>query len=188
MIMKVKEILIKVSKILDLKELENYLTHDIEITDDINNDINKLLMATNMINGIIASQYFEIIDNVNINVNNNFIAYADISDKGIIEIKCVTNSDGSPIEYKLYNNGLYVSANNINIKFSYFPKEVTIDDAIDCYMRLNDYVFAQGVVSEYLFLKGDFEESYIWDKRFKNSLNSIMRPKRSIITPAKEWL
>ena len=186
--MKVKEILNKVTKMLDLKDLENYLMHEENNTEDINHELEKLILATNMTNGIIASQYFEIIDKVNVKVDNNFIAFEDVAKNNIIEIKGVTNSDGSPIEYKLINNGMFVNANNVNIKFSYFPKEVTIDDSIDYYTRLNDYVIALGIVSEYLFLKGDFQEYYIWDKRFKNSLNSLIRPKRSIVTPVKEWL
>ena len=65
---------------------------------------------------------------------------------------------------------------------------LSIDDDIDFFNNINVYVLAEGVVSEYLFLKGDFEESYVWDDKFKNSLKSILRVKRRIVTPAKGWL
>ena len=106
----------------------------------------------------------------------------------IIEIKNVTNVNGSPIKYKITNAGIELKVNKAIIKYSYFPKDIVVTDDIDYYTKINEYIMAQGVISEYLFLKGDFEESYIWDKRFKNSIISLMRPKRNIVTPAKRWL
>lgn len=186
--MKVNNIIKKVAKILDLSNVHEFLNGDIESTDSISQDIEKLLLACNIVNGIIASQYMEVIEVIDKEICYGSITLTDITDKNIIEIKEITNGNGAPIEYQIISGRIYVDASFVKIKFSYFPKDVGIDDNIDYYLKMDENVFAQGVVSEYLFLKGDFEESYIYDARFKNSISSLLRPKRNIVTPAKRWL
>ena len=73
------------------------------------------------------------------------------------------------------------------IEYSYFPSEVSIDSDINYYTKVNTLTFAMGVVGEYLFLKGNIDEGAIWDKRFKQSLFSCVRPKRSIVMPKRRW-
>lgn len=187
--MKVKDILINVAKIMELDQLYDYLTStDMVASDDVNGCIEKLLLAINMTNSVIASQYVELTDVAYVQVYDGVIDYKNISDKNIIEIKDVTSFNGSPIEYKLCSNGIYVDDYMVNVKFSYFPSDVGLDDNIDYYSKMNSITFAYGVIAEYLFLKGDFEESNIWDNKFKQTLSSIIRPKRNIVTPAKRWL
>jgi len=187
--MKVKEILINVTKLMEINNVYDYLTNDnIALDDSIMADIDRLLSAVNMTNSIIASQYIEVNDCVEIQSKNNLIHYADITDKNIIEIKEVTDYNGSPIEYKLCSDGIEVSRSKVNVKFSYFPSMVDIDDDINYYTKINTITFAFGVIAEYLFLKGDFEDSYIWDNKFKQSLSSLVRPKRKIVMPTKRWL
>lgn len=187
--MKVKDILINIAKIMELNQLYDYLTnYDAVMDDGVNDCMEKLLLAINMTNSVIASQYIELIDIVYVHVYNGVIEYKDISDKQIIEIKNVTSYSGSPIEYKLCANGICVDDYMVHVEYSYFPAEVNLDDSIDYYTKINSLTFAYGVIAEYLFLKGDFEESNVWDNKFKQSLNSLMRPKRNITTPVKRWV
>lgn len=186
--MKVNNIIKKAAKILGIDNVYDYLNGEIELSESISQDVEKLLLACNIVNGIIASQYVEVIDVINTEVHNGSILVTDFTDKNIIEIKEITNGNGAPIEYKIISGQIFVDASFVNVKFSYFPNDVNIDDTIDYYLKIDEYVFAQGVVGEYLFLKGDFEESYIYDARFKNAISSVLRPKRNIITPSKRWL
>ena len=186
--MKVKEIIKKTAKMLDMTDVCNYLNEDVEATEGVLEDLEKLLLACNIVNGTIASQYVEVIDVIESEVNNGIISVADFTDKNIIEIKEISNGNGVSVEYKIFGGKIYVDASFVKIKFSYFPKDLSLGDNIDYYLKIDEYVFAQGVVAEYLFLKGDFEESNIFDTRFKNAIGSLLRPKRNIITASKRWI
>ena len=185
----VKDVLLMSAKYLDLRDVCDYLSNETtESNDQVNDDIEKLLLSINMVCSNIASGYIELVDESVINPAAKFIEYKAITDNNIIEIKNCYGENSSAIEFALRSNGIESSSNIARISYSYFPRTVSLDDAIDFFTKINIYTIAQGVAGEYLFLKGDLEESYIWDEKFKNSLKSAMRTKRSITVPAKRWL
>ena len=71
--MNVRDILIKSSKFLNLNNVLSYLKGDIELSDDVQIDLDNLIMSVNMVNSVIASQYIEVIDEVFINNNSQSI-------------------------------------------------------------------------------------------------------------------
>lgn len=185
----VKDVLLMSAKYLDLREVCNYLSGlSDEANDQINEDIEKLLLSINIVCSNIASGYIELVNDAVINSVAKFVEYKAITDNNIIEIKNCYGENSAPIDYMLRSNGVESNSYISRISFSYFPRTVGLDDSIDFFVKLNIYTIAQGVISEYLFLKGDFEESYIWDEKFKNSLKSILRTKRNVVVPAKRWL
>ena len=185
--MKVKEIVIYVAKILGLNDVEESLLNDSDSSNEINDEIQKIVLGINMLNGMIASQYIELKDIKAIENSSSLIPYKLISNNQIIEIKRVTDINNVILDFVRYANGIKCNADNIKIEFTYFPSKVTIDDSIDYYLGLDELTFAQGVVGQYLFLKGDFEESYVWDEKFKYSLSSLVKVKRNIEIPCKRW-
>jgi len=55
--MKVKDIIISTANILNLKKVIEYLNNEIELTTDIQEELNNLLLAVNMTNNNIATHY-----------------------------------------------------------------------------------------------------------------------------------
>ena len=64
---------------------------------------------------------------------------------------------------------------------------VTINDSVDYFGKLSELLFAYAVTAEYLFLKGQIDDAYMWDKRFKSSILSIQRPTKNIVMPKRRW-
>ena len=52
-----------------------------------------------------------------------------------------------------------------------------LTDDIDYYTRLNELIFAQGVVGEYLFLKGAIDDAYMWDKKYNDDILNFNNPR-----------
>lgn len=187
--MVVKNIIRLVAEILDLRDVVGYIDGDVEISDSIDKDINNLMLAVNLVNNTIASSYLELVDRVKINVDGDKVAYKDIADKSIIEIKSVCTSQGKPLDYKVLPDGLQVAhyQGECVVEYTYFPDTVKFEDSIDYYLKVNETTFAIGVAGEFLYIKGDFNNAYMWDKRFKNAIFNLIRPKRNIVLPAKRW-
>ena len=185
----VKDVLLMSAKYLGLREVCDYLSSESnESNDQVIDDIEKLTLSINMATTKIASEYFELVEESVISPSTKFVEFQSITDKNIIEIKNCYGENSSAINFNLHLNGVSSDSNIARIRYSFFPKDLSIDDSIDFFNKINVYTIAAGVVGEYLFLKGDFEESYVWDERFKNSLKSILRVKRNIVTPSKGWL
>lgn len=185
--MLVKNIIKSAVKLLNKKDVLLSLDKS-EIDDEsVIEDLDDLLLATNLVNNTIASSYIELIKTSDVVCLNNVIKFSDISANNIIEIKTIKNNEGYVVDYKINYDGIHIDNGNYIIEYSYFPTEVTIDSNIDYYTKLNDLTFAMGVVGEYLFLKGSIDEGAIWDKRFKQSLFNCVRPRRSIVMPKRRW-
>ena len=187
--MLVKEIIRTSAEYLDMKNIIKFIDGEIESNEEILDDINNFVLAVNMVNNSIASSYIELVGSILLTPNiNNQISYKDISEKSIIEIKKVTGNNGEEIKFKITPDGVVVDKNSLcEIEYSYFPSRVDLSGEIDYYTRLNDMTFAMGVVAEYLYIKGNIDDAYSWDKKFKNTIFNLLRPRRNIVLPNKGW-
>ena len=186
--MEVKEIIKNTASILNLKKIIDYLNGEIELSGEIETELSNLVLAVNMTNNNIATNYFELVDKVKVYNNEEVLLYSLISNKDIIEIKKVYNSNGEEINFDLTSRGIATSKGNVVIEFSYFPNSLKIEDTIDYYTKINTLTMSLGVAGEYSFLKGAVDDAYMWDKRFKSNLFSLLRPKRNVKIPARRWL
>lgn len=188
--MLVKNIIKKSAELLGFKNVVNYLDGNIEADKDIEDDVKLFLIGVNMVNANVASSYMELIGSNRVIAELfNRISYSEISpNNSIIEIKKITKLNGESVSFKLFPDGVEVlSGGDLIIEYSYFPNEVSIDDSIDYYLKLNEIIFALGVVGEFLYIKGAIEEAVMWDKKFKQNMFNLTRPKRNIVMPVKEW-
>lgn len=187
--MLVKDIIKVSAEYLDLKNIKDYVENKIEINEEIDQEINTFLLAINMVNSGVASSYFELVLSKELMPDsNNKISYEKIDDRGVIEIRKVRDKSGSKLDFKVMPGGVILEDCCVcDIEYSYFPSPVKYDDNIDYYSKINKYIFAMGVVAEYLYLKGNIDDAYSWDKRFKNYMMNLNRPRRSILIPGRRW-
>ena len=105
-----------------------------------------------------------------------------------MNIRSIKTVDGTNfVDYKLNVDGIKIYDGNYIVEFTYLPDDVTIDGSIDFYSNLNCSILSQMVVSEYLFMKGFVNEAYVWDKKFKENIKGILKPKRVVQMPCKRW-
>lgn len=149
--------------------------------------IKKLLLCVNLTNNTIASQYFEIIGKTSVKCENGVVAISDISSQEIVDIKYVLDSDGKKMKFHVWADGVHMPIGNWDVVYSYLPSELGEDDNVNYYTKINSTLFAYGIVAEYLFLIGDIESAYSWDKRFKEELFALSRPRRCVDMPSKRW-
>jgi len=187
--MLVRDILKFSADYLGLKSVKNYLNGDSELTDEVLEDLDNLLLSVNMVNNNIASSYIELNSTKELFVKNNLVKFTEISKRPIIEIKSIKNNGYGDIAYKVFPEGVEVEkVGHCFIEFTYFPDKVEIDSEINHYLKLNEMIFAMGVVGEFLFIKGAIDDAYMWDKRFKTAMFNLLRPRKNIVMPKRRWL
>ena len=186
--MLVKNIIKKTSKILELDNVLDYFeTNPETMPDDVSAEIDKLILCINHTNNTIASIYSEITASKNIECTDGIIKFADVCTKDIVDIKNVLESSGLPQKFKVMSDGIHTGNGSLIVIYSYLPGDVTLNDNIDYYTKISEILFSYGVVSEYLFLSGDINDAYLWDKKFKDELFALSRPRRNINMPSKRW-
>lgn len=187
--MLVKDIIKVSAEYLDIKNVVSFLDNKIENNEEVLQEINTFLLAVNMVNSGIASSYIELVSTKELQPDaSNKIQYNNIDEKGVIEIRKVEDKGGRKVNFKVMPGGVLLEDNCLcNIEYSYFPSSVDLEDNIDYYSKINKYIFAMGVSAEYLYLKGNIDDAYSWDKRFKNYMLNLNRPRRNITIPERRW-
>jgi hypothetical protein len=106
----------------------------------------------------------------------------------IYDIVSVKTLSGKDINYVLTTNGIVVKSGTYIVKYTYFPKDVGYDDVISNFpTKVSERIFVYGVVSEYLYVKGVFDEAQMWEERFKNEMQSLIRPQKSAKLKMSRW-
>lgn len=183
--MNVKNIIKSSAKLLELYDICEYMESG-EKDDLFDAEINALLLSTNMAISNVASNYINVCKKKKIEAKDSKIKLSDISENPIIQIKKILRNN-APIKFRVHTDVVEVENGECEVVFSYFPPSVNLEDNISYFPQLNELLFSYAVVAEYLFLKGQVDDAYMWDKRFKASLLSIQRPCKNIILPKKRW-
>ncbi len=181
----VKNVLKIVVGLLGLNGLTPYFSGESVGSDDMQ-ELDNLIVATNMAIGNIAANYLPVYDKYKATIKDDNIKFSSITSRAIIQIKKVTRN-GERVDFRVHNDSMELTSGECEILYSYFPDMVTLNDSIDYFGKLNELLFGYAVAAEYLFLKGQIDDAYVWDKRFKASMLSIQRPSKNIIMPKRRW-
>lgn len=184
--MKVKEILKNCAILLDDIKLAKSIENG-ECTAQENEVREMLLECCHIANTRIASEFVFLKDEVEIATSNGEIAFDNLSAKNILDIIAVTK-DGYPIKFNVRKAKIYTQSGKVNVQYSYLPEKHDIDDDIDYYPgRISERVIAYATVSEYLAIKGNIDESIMWNDKFKSSISKVYAKHREIILPKRAW-
>lgn len=152
-------------------------------------EINTLVACCNLVVNEVASEYITLKNSVNLTSNTGIIYYSQISDKVIVDILKVIKN-GVELKFECLPDKLKTESGNLIVEFAYQPNlNMTISSTIDFNnFKLNERVLAYGVVAEYCFINGRYDDAAIWDNRFKTSLNNINRPRREVKIKQRLWI
>lgn len=185
--MEVKNILKKVVSLIGNTTLNNSIENE-TFSDVQQNEINMLVNCVNLTISNISSNYLKLYDIVEIENRGGIVNFSKISNKQIYDIVSVRNSHNKPISFNITPDGVNTQTGKVIIKFTYFPDDVNFNDNITCFpLKLTERVVVYGVLAEYLYAKGVFDEALAWENRFKNEMKSINRPQKSISTKVRRW-
>ena len=185
--MLVKEIIKKVANYTGNFELYEAIKKDV-FTEQQQQEINLLVDCVNLTNSNIAANYVKLYDTVEINNTSGTILFSKVSNKTIYQIITVKNSNNFKIDYSLTNNGILAEKGKLYVTYSYFPDNVEYNNSITNYqIKINERNFVYGVIAEYLYVKGVFDEAQIWEEKFKLEMKNLMKSQRSILLKQRRW-
>lgn len=182
--MEVKSIIRKVLEILQNVDLYSRITsNDATITltseEILERDI--IIDCINLVQQNIATNYFNLIDTFQINNTYDVLPYSKISTLQIFNILSVKNTKNEVLKYTLKPSGIVTNKCDIVIKYAYFPNDVTINDNITTFpIGVSERIFVYGVVSEYMFVKGNIDEYNVWQNKFETEIENVKNNAKKI--------
>lgn len=186
--MQVNNIIRNCAVLLDDEQFLSELDSSSDLSEQSSTIKNKLLECVNIVNRKIATQYFPIKLKKVSNTNNNKIKLSSLSNEKIIDILHVCENNVK-IGFNVENGYIVTeSGGKMTITYSILPKTVQYNDSIDYYEnKISDYVFAYGVVSEYLYIMGNTVDAQVWENKFVEGVRGVTTRNREIVMPVRSW-
>lgn len=186
--MLVKEIIKKVVNFTNNYELSKSMELG-EYTDTQQREIDLLVDCVNLTNSNIATNYIHLIKTKDVYNGTGTIQYSKITNEMIYNIISVTTKLGTKIDFNVRSEGIETKMGDVRITYSYFPSDVNLEDKILSYpTKVNERIFVFGVISEYYYAKGVFDEAQIWEEKFKLEMRNLMRSPSTKTIKKRRWL
>lgn len=172
--MKVEDVLTEV--LIRLGDRDKYDIMNLPQDDE---EINTIVKCINMVISEIASDYLPVEFEEEVEVINGVIPYDNLSKK-LINLKNVTKNS-TKIDTKMYPNELLVKADGmVRVQYMYMPNAVKLGDIISLSPKITLMLIVYGVLGEYCLLQGRYEDSSLYDKRYREMLKIACRVTKEI--------
>ena len=185
--MTVKEIIVKVCKILNEKELEEKLVsneENVDFSERENKILNTLVDCFNFVQNEIAENYipFKFSEEVDFGKRIDFKNLT----KRIFKILEVKDENNLNLKYDIFVTYLIAERVVKFLTYSYLPFDLSLNDEIENY--ITESIYINGIVAEYYLISSMSTEAEIFDERFKDCLLNFSRKNSDIKLPSRRWI
>ncbi len=164
----------------DLKESVGIV--DVSQTDQAKLDM--ILKCLNLAYEEICTEFLPILHKEAIVSNNGNFYFSELT-KPICSIVSLKSVDGGNLKYMLSSDHISFEGESAILVYAVMPDELNFGDQIDT--MIPDRVLAYGTAREYFLMQSLSDEATIFETRFKESLENIVRKKSTLKMPTKKW-
>jgi hypothetical protein len=91
----------------------------------------------------------------------------------VVRIIKVTDLDGNPVKYRLFPAYIETDAAKVRVLYTYTPAEKYFDEEVEHSLCVSERLYSYGMAAEYCIAVGLLEEAAIWDKKYKETIESV---------------
>ena len=184
--MKVKEVVLETAKLLELSEVEEYVTEGLGNGKE---EAGKLVSCFNRLEKDLALNYVPLIMEDSFMINNGCVVYKDFP-QNPLRIISVADEKGKRLPFQIFPTEICVETDEktVIIKYAYIPEEKSLLDDSDYETYVSIALMAYGVAAEYCATRGLYEEAAFWDKKYKESVAKSYTFKRGGRMQSRKWV
>ena len=185
--MKVKDILESVCLYLDLTDEFAEVFNSGSVSKEVENEYKKLLLA---INSVLEDFCYKI----NLTKTKEEVVFFNKSfdilslSKKAINIIEVKNQKGKKIRFKIFENRIECDTTFAQITYNYLLEPVKLlEDQILIDNKISLKAFVLGVISQYYYINGLFDDAKIFEEKFLNAVKECVGFNKNFNMPKKRW-
>ncbi|MBO5712598.1 MAG: hypothetical protein J6R88_00135 [Clostridia bacterium] len=185
--MKVKDILILCCDLLEDNNLKTYFTGGTPAdSESAKADGELLLKCYNLITDEISREYYRLTTEETFTPTNGVVSLSQFMFNPVV-INTVTSLDGGEVDYKVNPVKVYVDK-TVRIGYAYACPERMIEEMSDfSFTKISKRVLAYGTITEYMLIKGMYEEAVTWRDKYRTSLYACLSVKKVKRIKKREW-
>jgi len=182
--MTIKEILIVVSRYIGKeKEVGAYL--------DSANPEGQLITETllkifNIVENELALDYLPLIAEDVVSTTTGQVDFSKLS-KAAVRILSVKDEDGKSVKYDLFTQYLVAQPGELKIRYTYTPTIKGFYQETDYKLYASSRMIAYGMVAQYYYVNGMFDEGEIWNKKYREAIAAAYRASPAGVVASRRW-
>lgn len=183
--MTVKEVLKMSATTLDfLQEYEEGLTG---ASLEGQEKVNLLLHAFNLVENELALNYFPLTYEEVWETGVGTILFSKFQKK-VIRILKVQDALGNDVDFSLFPTYLKTQPGKVVVRYNYQPKEKKITDSCEFELYVSARLMSYGINSAFCLASGLFEEANVWEKKYKQAIESAYKSAPCKRIRARRWV
>ena len=178
----VKEILLAAAQTLNLDDAEAYLSgRSTQVGES-----NDLLRCYNLVENELALDYLPLYAEEVLQSSTGVIYYSTF-DNAVVRVLHVGDEWDNPVEFKLFPDYMKTQPGVVKVRYTYSPRPKQIAEVCDYTLQASARLFVYGIAAEYTLAMGMFEESAVWDKKYKDAITAAYRARPSKTLRSRRW-
>lgn len=149
-------------------------------------EVNELLRCFNLVENELALDYLPLLAEEDIVTETGAVYFSALENKPVRVLE-VRDASGNTLAYRLFPEYMKTQAGKITVRYAYAPEEKGLTGESDFKLFASVRLFAYGMACEYLTAHGAFEESAVWDKKYKEAIASAYRSKPARRIASRRW-
>ncbi|MBQ8374914.1 MAG: hypothetical protein IJX98_04995 [Clostridia bacterium] len=183
--MTVKEIIVKAAELLGLSDLvEGYFSSGSE---DGKKAVDALVGCYNLVESELAIDYLPLVCEDEVKTDTGAVYFTKLR-KNASRILSVCDQNGNAVEWKLFPEYILAQAGKLVVRYAYAPTEKNLDDDGEYQSVASVRLFAYGVAAEYCLIAGLYEESAVWENKYRAAIQAAYKAKPSKVMKARRWV
>ena len=150
-------------------------------------DANALIRCFNLVENELALDYLPLLAEDTVATDTGAVFFSDLKKKAARVLK-VTDEYGVALPFTVFPEYLKAQPGKLVVRYAYSPDEKAEGDESDYQTGVSVRLFAYGIAAEYLLASGAFEESAVWDKKYKEAIAAAYRAKPSVVIASRRWV
>ena len=164
------------------EEIKAYLNGESE---DGKKNCELLLACFNLVENELALDYLPLVAEDEIETPTGRVEYSALK-YSPVRVTKVTDEWEQSIPFQIFPSYIKTQVGKVRVHYTYTPEKKTLDGESD--FSSSARLFSYGMASEYCLATGLFEESAVWDKKYKEGIESAYRVRKCARIRSRRWV
>ncbi len=166
------------------ERIEGYLNGT---SSDAATEVEALLRCFNIVESELAFDYLPLYAEETVESETGVVPYAQLSGS-VVRVVNVEDEWGNQAPFRLFPTYLKTQGGRLKIRYTYSPTKKNLNDESDYHLHVSARLFGYGIAAEYSLALGLFEESAVWDKKYKDAIAAVYNVKPCRVIRSRRWV
>ncbi len=141
----------------------------------------------NRVENELALDYLPLVAEEELNTTTGKIVFSNLK-HAVVRMIRVTDESGASLPYEVFSEYLTTRKGKVKVVYSYTPEPKSWNSESELSLYVSPRLFVYGVAAEYCMATGRYEETKVWDEKYKAAVEAAYRLHSGGKMPSRRWV